>query len=560
MGWAAAAALLFACGRAESGSPLVLPPQVDAGLPPADAGLPPDAGAGVPDAGSVDAGPIDAGPADAGPADAGAPDAGSADAGSADAGPADAGSADAGPADAGPGVDAGTVTVIQTSAGWQFASDGLPGGNVFGASADEEGNLWVAGGTAGVFVQQSGHGSFRGFGIGDGLHPWSSLHGDLARARGVPDGTPSDRSPSLDATPVISVSGGPAGTAFVGYQGRSGCEDEWDAHGETLQDHAAADPAIYKSGDADKVVLMGSGIAVSHFDVFSGPGVVSNEPLGREKLCTIWRILYEGGRVWLGGNHGFALGFAADASVFEHVHPGVNDTHGWMMTDTYLGLALDTIPHLDSTGAVVHDVWFGGMIRTTRFRFGEAGGDYWKAQPLTEIYGGADISNDPAAQAAFWNRMDVWPDAVGERQDPAHGNWLSHEPNALNPADWTYDNTSGVAVLKNGDAWIASTTNGLRRLNHDGKFVTDATQWLPSRQLGAIARDPLDDSVWIGFRETGFGVFRLMPDGTLRQYGAAALGAANVGSAVWDIQIAPGSPRKVLFAFRRGVVGIYDGN
>ncbi len=431
-----------------------------------------------------------------------------------------------------------------------------------GASADESGNVWVAGGSAGVFVQRGGSGSFRGFDIGDGLHPYGSLFGLIARQRGVPDGTPADRSPSLDATPVISVSGGPPGTAFIGYQGKSGCEDEWDRHGETLADHASADPSIYKSGDADKVVLVGGGgIGVWHFDIHSGEGVVSNEPLGREKICSIHRILYEHGsnRVWLGGNHGFAYGFADSATAWEHVHPGINDTHGWMMTDAYLGIALDTALHLDSSGAPVHDVWFGGMIRTTRFRFGETGGDYWKAQPLTELYGGGDISQDPAAQAAYWNRIDVWPDPVGERWDPPR-DWHSREPDALNPGHWNYDNVTGIAVLKNGDAWISSHTNGLRRLNHDGKFIGDATVWLPGRSIGAIAADPLDDSVWIGFREPGMGIWRLRTDGTLLQYGAAALGDGNANSAVWDIQVAPGPGRRVVVAFRRGAVGVYQGN
>ena len=506
-----------------------------------------------------DAGPPDSGPPDAGsdPGSDGGPGAGP-DAG-ADAGPGAA--IDGGTADA--GTDAGvpgTVTVVPSSDGWRFASDGLPSGSVMGASADEGGNLWVAGGSAGVFVQSGGSGSFRGFGIGDGLHPYGSLSGPIARARGVPDGTPADRNPSLDATPVISVAGGPPGTVFVGYQGKSGCEDEFDRHGETLADHASADPSIYKSGDADKVVLSGGGLAVSHFDISSGPGVVSNEPIGREKLCTVHRLLHEHGtnRVWLGGNHGFALGFADTAAVFEHVHPGINDVHNWMMSDAYLGIALDTVLHLDGTGMPVYDLWFGGMIRTTRFRFGETGGDYWKAQPLTERYGGGDISADPAAQAAYWNRIDVWPDAVGERWDPPR-DWRSREPDALNPAHWNYDNVTGIAVLKNGDAWVSSHTNGLRRLNHDGKLVGDASAWLPSRSIGALARDPLDDSVWIGFRESGLGIWRLRTDGTLLQYGAAALGD-QADSAVWDIQVSPGQGRRVIVAFRRGAVGVYQGN
>lgn len=88
-----------------------------------------------------------------------------------------------------------------------------------------------------------------------------------------------------------------------------------------------------------------------------------------------------------------------------------------------------------------------------------------------------------------------------------------------------------------------------------------ASSTRPSRHIGAIAKDPLDESIWIGFREPGFGIWRLMPDGTLLQYGQAAIGAPNVGSPVWDIQVAPGNGgRRVVVAFRRGEVGVYDGN
>ena len=455
------------------------------------------------------------------------------------------------------------IITVPNADGWSFRSAGLPSGTVMGASMDEGGNLWVAGGTAGVFVQKSGAGSFRGFGIGDGLHPYGNLHGQIARDYGVPDGTPADRSPSLDATPVISVSGGTPGVAFVGYQGKPGCEDQWDHFGDTLADHEQADPSIYKSGDADKLELMGGGIGVWHYDIYSPPGWVAAEPLGREKLCTVDRILYEHGsdRVWIGANHGFALGFSDPVAVWEHVHPAINSTQGWMMTDAYYGIALDTVPHLDPAGATVFDVWFGGMIRTTRFRYGEEGGNFWNAQPRTELYSSSratagDISSDLPAQAAYWNRMDVWPDPIGERWNPPL-DWHARAPDAKNPADWDYDDVSGIAAMQDGSVWIASSSNGLRHLDHDGRLIGDVTQYLPGKRLGAIARDPSDGSVWFGYRD-GHGVTRMMPDGSMLQYGAAALGA-NAGSAIWDVQIAPGAPRRVVVAFRRGVVGVYSG-
>jgi hypothetical protein len=545
----AAIAVAVACGSATGSSQDIVPP-VDAGT---DAGV--DAG--------IDGG-VDAG-ADAGP-DAGTD-------GGTDGG------ADAGP-DGGTVWRPGEKVTVPNGNGWRFASDGLPSGNVRGASADEDGNLWVAGEGAGVFVQRGGSGRFQKFTIADGLHPYGYL----------PDGTAADSSPNLSDTPVISIAGGPGSSAYVGYQGKEGCEDEWDLYGPTAQDHARARPWIYKSGDADRVFLSGGGIRVAHYDIFSGPNMVPGEMLGREKLCSVFRIVWQRGSkyraddpndhgfVWFGANHGFAMGFAdytgnpgcngqhGCSGNLEHVHPAINDSHGWFITGDYFGIAIDTWPHVDSVGNTFFDVWFGGKTRSTRFRFGENLGDYYKAQPQTELYASspataANIANDPPAKAAFWNRMDIWPDPRGERRDAAHGDWLSQEPDYHNPDHWVFDYVTGIAVLKNGDAWFGSHTNGLRLVDHDGQFKADATAVLPSKSIGALAKDPTDDSVWIGYRDGG-GVTRIKPDGTVMNYGSAALGA-QASSAVWDIQVQPAtatSKRRILVAFRRGAVGIYDGD
>lgn len=537
---AASIAIAVACGQGSGGSKDVLPPDggTDSGV---DAGS--DAGADAGDAG------LDAG-TDAGPD--GGPDAGT------------DGGIDGG-ADAGPWRP-GAVITVPNGNGWRFSTDGLPG-SVMGASVDENGNIWVAGGTAGVFVQRGGSGRFQQFTLADGLHPYGYL----------PDGSSADHSPDLGATPVLSVSGGPGSSAFVGYGGKVGCEDEWDRYGDR---HEMADPSIYKSGDADRLELSGGGIRVAHYDIFSGPGVVGNEPAGREKLCSVFRVVWQRGSryVWFGASHGFALGFAdysgnpcngqpGCSGVYEHVHPGVNDVHGWLISDYYYGVAVDTWPHADKAGNTFFDVWFGGFARTTRFRFGETLGDYWKAQPLTELYASqghnaANIADDPAAQAAYWNRMDIWPDPVGERRDPAHDNWLSSDPDFTNKSQFVFDNVSAIAVLQSGDAWIGSSTNGLRIVDHEGRFLADATDALSSKQVGAVARDPSDESIWIGYRD-GSGLTRLKQDGTVMHYRGAALGA-QAGSAIWDIQVqpasgAPGSRRRILVAFRRGAVGVYDG-
>ncbi len=521
------------------------------------------------------------------------PDAGSGSGGTVDAG-IDAGS-DAGSDGGSVGIDAGTdggtdgavawapgnIMTVQNGNGWTFTSDGLPSGSVMGASADENGNIWVAGRANGIYVQRGGVGRFQQFTLADGLHPYGYL----------PDGSPADPNPSLSMTPAISITGGPGSSAYVGYQGRDGCEDEWDSQGDQ---HQLTNPSIYKSGDADRVVLNGSGINVAHYDIFSGPGEVSHELAGREKLCTIFRIVWQRGSkrrvddpndhgfIWFGGNHGYAMGFAdysgsptcdgqrGCSGNQEHSHPAINDAKGRFLTGDYYGIAIDTVPHVDGSGNTFYDVWFGGKYRTTRFRFGETLGDFYTALNLTELYAtsqatAANIATDLPAQAAFWNRMDIWPDPVGERRDAAHGNWLSSEPDKDNPADFVIDAVSGIAVTKDGSAWIGSSLNGLRIVDHDGHFLADANLAngvLKTNSVGVIAKDPTDESIWVGYRTGGFGLTRIKQDGTVMHYDKTALGSM-AGSPVLDIQVQPATAmanRRIVVAFQSGAVGFYAGD
>jgi hypothetical protein len=543
---AAVVAVAVACGSG-GGSGYVAPPAdagVDAGY---DAGQ--DAGYGQGVDGGVDAGTdagVDAGPAVWVPAD---------------------------------------VMTVPNGNGWSFASSGLPSGAVVGASADENGNIWIAARSNGIYVQRAGTQGFQQFTLADGLHPYGYL----------PDGSPADSNPSLSETPAISITGGPGSSAYVGYQGKGNCEDEWDKQcPDGTLPHSCAIPSVYKSGDADRVVLNGSGINVAHYDIFSGPGEVTHEQAGREKLCTIFRIVWQRGSkyriddpndhgfVWFGGNHGYAMGFADYAGNpscdghrncsgnLEHSHPAINDAKGRFLTGEYYGVAIDTVPHVDDSGNTFYDVWFGGKYRSTRFRFGEELGDFYTALNRTELYytlGGnaANIANDLPAQAAFWNRMDIWPDPRGERRlIPGLQYWLSQEPDRDNPSDFVIDAVRGIAVIKDGSAWIGSALNGIRIVDHDGHFLADANldnKVLKSNGVGALAKDPTDESIWVGYLNGG-GLTRLKQDGTVMHYDSAALGS-RAGSAVLDIQVQPATAttkRRIVVAFQSGAVGIYDGD
>ncbi len=432
-----------------------------------------------------------------------------------------------------------------STGGWTFygAEQGGPR-QVYGVSADQGGNLWVAGGEEGLFVLEKGASSFRRFTMADGLRPYGYMLDGSA-----PAGT--------KYLKVVSVAGGPAGTAFVGYEGKkpaSGmptCEDEWD---QAYYAGRTPDASIYKSGDADRVTLSGSGIRVVHYDLSTGPNKVRDEPRGREKVCNIWRIAYDPrtNSVWFGGNHGFAWGRAdfagyschltagqtwdyGCAGVMEHVHPAINawnstQTRTVLLTDAYYGVSV----------AANGDVWFGGANRTTRFRYGTNGNSYWRAQVETE---GRDY---------IWNRIDIWPDAVAEPAIPTREQRVD-------------DHVSGMAVMGDQSVWVGSFTRGLAQLDASGRPLRYlATQLVDGKgYVSAVAADPSDESVWAG-ASWGGGLSRVR-GGTVTHYGASVLGSTRAGMRVSDIQVDRWSTtRRVLVAFQgtsssAGGIGIYVG-
>ena len=429
-----------------------------------------------------------------------------------------------------------------SSADWAFygAAHGGPR-YVYGVSADAGGNIWVAGGEDGLYVLEPGQAQFRRFTMADGLRPYGYML----------DGS---EPPGAKYLKVISVTGGPAGVAFVGYEGRKpapgmpSCEDEWDA---AYYMGRTPDPSIYKSGDADRVTLTPTGIQVVHYDLSTGPNWVSNEPRGREKLCNILRIAYDSRThsVWFGANHGFAWGSAdfagytctpgswdyGCAGVMEHVHPAINawnadQTNLVLLTDSYYGVAL----------AGNGDVWFGGANRSTRFRYGSNGNDYWRAQ----------IESEDAAYA--WNRYDIWPDLVSEPEYPTREQRVD-------------DNVSGMAVMSDETVWVGSFHRGLSQLSPTGQVLrTLATELADGRgNVASVAGDPLDNSVWAG-TSLGGGISRVRGT-TVEWYGSGLLPNEVVNMRVSDIQVdRSGSMRRMLVAFQGdattpGSIGIYSG-
>jgi hypothetical protein len=421
--------------------------------------------------------------------------------------------------------------------GWAFygVNEGGPQ-KVYGVTADEGGNVWVAGGEEGLFLLKPGAQRLQRFGLEDGLRPYGFM----------PDGS---APPGPKYLKVISVSGGPAGSVFVGYEGMPGvgsdhCESNWDG--------PRPDPARYKSGDADKVTLQQDGsLSVVHYDIFSGPNVVRDEKRGREKLCNVLRIRYDKTTksVWFGGNHGFARGDAefkgapmcngqlGCSGVLEHVHPHINAYNAQggviLLTDAYYGVGLDP------SG----DVWFGGSDRSTRFLYGTYGGNFWSAQTASE--------NNAA------NKLDLWPDA---------------KPEYSKPNERVTDGISGMAVARDGTVWASSFGNGLAHLDSSGNVTRrmGTESGLVAKNLSAISMDPLDGSIWVG-AYWGGGISRVK-GGEVTNYGLGVFGNDYGTLRITDIQVdRSGSQRRMLVGFidfddnsrptwKAGGIGIYTGD
>jgi len=517
------------------------------GNPPSESPQSPEDDAGTPDAGpsTPDAGPDT--PDGGGEQE---PDGGASDSGT----PADDGGT---PADDGGTPDGGPVEVplpTPSAAGWEFFGREAGGPRfVYGVSADASGNVWVAGGEEGLFLMKKGERTFRHFTMADGLRPYGYM----------PDGS---APPGPKYLKVISVAGAWDDTVFVGYEGMPGdgalhCENNWDSN--------VPDPARYKSGDADRVTLRANGaLDVVHYDISSGPGVVGDEPQGREKLCNVWRIAYDASTrsVWFGANHGFARG-KADYSgnptcngqlrcsgVEEHSHPAINayvyanptedrkqygeDRSRWrvqpaLLTDAYWGLGVRP----DG------DVWVGGANRTTRYFYGTVGMNFWEGQKRTE------------AKAHAWNRIDIWRDAVGEEH-------------FSRPEQRTDDLVSGIAVV-GSSAWVGSFGHGLAELDDNGQVVRTLKNELAAPHVASVAADPANGSIWAG-HSWGGGISRVR-GGAVTHYGLSVLGPELSTLRVPDIQVDRSGPRRrMLVAFQGatladgtvmpGTIGIYSGD
>ncbi|MCP3139661.1 ligand-binding sensor domain-containing protein [Pyxidicoccus xibeiensis] len=529
------------------------PPPDDEEDPPPDDEEPPPP---EPDAGTPDAGPRDSGTPDAGPRDSGTPDSGTPDAGPPDSGTPDGGST-------------GGNNVPPDAAGWRFLgrAQGAPR-EVLGITQDEGGNLWVAGGEDGLCLLRPEASTFKCYTMADGLKPWAPWKGK-------------DPAPEQRYLKVTAVTGGPAGTVWVGYEGRPNCESEfYKAPGEL------EDPAIFKSGDADRVELQDDGtLRVIHYDIHSPAHSVPGYG-HREKLCSVNRIVWDKQRnsLWFASNHGLAWGEPDYQGAVECSDPQVRAANAWLyierdaqgnevgreprqrckygvMEHVHPAIAMSDAATEDSRlagdvwGVAVRpdgDVWLGSHIRTSRFKImTNAVGHVGTGAPWN--FEAARKQTEEKKHRA--NRIDLWPDAVAE-------------PTIPTPEQRVDDLVSDLVLMPDGTVWVSSFAWGLAKMSDTGQVTAHHLGGEPDRFVSSLERDTRDGSLWIGHR-WGRGLMRMHTEGDFVSHNAV-LGPL-AGLPIWDIQVVgTGDSRKVLVAFSAyrdalgnivhpGAIGIYTG-
>lgn len=345
------------------------------------------------------------------------------------------------------------------------------GREVKDASHDAAGNLWAADSSR-VYVRRAGMGAFESFSGSDGLKPYD----------------------------VLSISGGIADTAWVGYRG----------NGDDLEDP----PEMKRSGGASKLVLDGADIDVKHFVLESPPGRYSQYPNGRNKLRTCLRVYGvktgpHAGDAWFGCNHGTALINRRDV-VDEHHHPRL------CLWDPARQRCEEKFGYIPAIGFTPDgDVWMGGSygVMLLDYDQGSAPPKFWGPEPV--------------------RHTQLWDVPLG-------GN------------EYGSEDVSGLAVAADGTLWAASEHSGLARRFPDGTvehyFESDG---LPSNRIADLAIDAAN-GLWLATEQQG--VVRIdLETGEWRR--ASGLPSA-LGRRVVFEQTAAGA---LVVAVVRGGVAVWDG-
>lgn len=449
-----------------------------------------------------------------------------------------------------PPPDPTALRVAASLGDWTFYEAVGEGAGASDVSADEGGNVYVAAGSA-VFAKR---------------------RDDLEFLRFDADDAALTKNCSADGTvacEIASVAGAAPGRAVIGFAG-VGTDGDLDPEWQQF------------SGGADVLRFDGTRLTRErHVLVASPPHVVSYDPYswesGRRKMRQILRVAVEHdparpqyGDVWVGGTHGsFAVllanperrgwtdaaasfpGFEDARGVWEHDHPAI---HGLLfrgggkgtfeiLTGSTYALAIDP-----TTG----DPWAANDFRMALKRGYGARPDGWDVPVFPPDKGWDDMTS-------FY---DVWKDPP----TPVA------QFDAANPA-WA-DAVTSLSFCPDGTLWIGSGIHGLavRPPGPPGLEESYATFPIPAERcwaegghricsVWAVACDPTDGSVWVGFGGGGIGRFK---DGAW-SYPPEAAPAYAVRAPVRSIQIDRWAGRRIVYfahvatARERGGVTAYRG-
>jgi hypothetical protein len=419
--------------------------------------------------------------------------------------------------------------IVDGSFTYHSVDQGLPP-DVRDVSADEGGNVYVAATTA-VLAKKRGDATFRRF---------------EPAAAGL---TRNCDAAGTVSCPIVSIAGAAPGVAVVGLQGIG---TDGDADPDWQLSSGGADVVAF---DVEKltrtrhVELAGPPhrMCEDHSEPPCAIGDATYEK-GRRKVRQVLRIAVNhargtvhSGDVWFAGTHGsFSLLVANPGQrgwrdltpdfpgtedrryVWEHDHPAMYApaTIGGVKQWAYLTGQSTAIAIDPTTG----DPWASNETRTARKHGYGAVADGWDA-PMWPWY-------DPVDERRSW--LDVWPDPLPT--DP----W---QYDALDPAH--LDAVTSLSFCDDGTLWIASALHGLARRAPDGRLsYVDLPPGL-GNNASAVACDPSDGSVWVGFGWGGFGRY---DGGWWRPDGARAPAFALHGP-VGNIQLDRwASPRIVYVA------------
>ncbi len=361
------------------------------------------------------------------------------------------------------------------------------------ASPDEAGNVYVAAGDT-FLAKRRGDQDFHRF-----------------DAAGVGITRNCDEAKSMPC-PMVSVGGGAPGMAVVGLQG--------------LGTDADSDPDWWlDSGGADVLAFDGQKITRKRHVHVAGPphqfcmdhsappcsiGDATYEK-GRRKVRQIFRVVVnhvvgtiQYGDVWMAGTHGTfnvlvanpqQRGWVDLTSRFQGVIPGVEDRQYVWEHDHPAMTAWATI------GGVKQLAFLTGT--STALALDPTTGDPWAANETrvaTKRGYGTQAAGWDAAMWPPWapdelsSYLDVWP-------DPRPANAMDFD--AVDPR-WM-DAVSYLSFCDDGTLWIASWNHGLARRDRSGAIsYLDLPAGL-GNSATAVACDPSDGSIWVGFGWGGFG-------------------------------------------------------